>query len=184
MIRKATISDAGAIAKHLFYAMEHIVYQFIEENNRQEAIAFLQHFSARTSNLYSFENCYVWDTLSGVIGVANLYDGSDLHRLRLPVENYIRRHYNAHFSVEDETQSGEIYIDTFAVSPSYRGRGIGGQMLRFLIEEWCERQGKTLGLLVEKEKLDVQMFYYKLGFKRVGEKRLMKQPMIHLQYYP
>lgn len=181
MIRKANVNDAKAIAYHLFYAMQDVVYEFINSKDERKCLAFLEYFSSSNSNLYSYENCYVWQENNQVIAVANLYDGAKLQTLRTPVESYIRQNFNPDFQIEDETQAGEIYLDTFAVTPSYRGKGIGGKMLRFLIYEVVCCQKKTLGLLVEVKKQHTFQWYQRFGFEKVGEKHLLSIPMYHMQ---
>ncbi|MDV7400757.1 hypothetical protein RZS08_55590, partial [Arthrospira platensis SPKY1] len=113
-IRKAIQSDALTIAELMLLAMEDIVFQFIGKHDREEALRFLVHFAERDNNQYSYQNCVVIEENNHVLGMANLYDGSHFTQLRKPIEMYIKRHYHRLFSVEDETQAGEIYLDTFA----------------------------------------------------------------------
>jgi len=181
MIRKATPQDAEAIATYLLLAMEGIVYQFIGQRNWEEAMTFMQHFTAREHNQYAYQNCWVAEADGKVVGAVNVYNGGDLHELRAPVINHILTHYHFSFLPEDETGPGEYYIDTIGVHPEYRGRGIGARLLQHLVDEFVNRRGETLGLLVAEGNPQAKRLYTKLGFKPVGKRVVFGIPMEHLQ---
>ncbi|CDF78895.1 N-acetyltransferase GCN5 [Formosa agariphila KMM 3901] len=181
-IRKATITDADAIAQLLLTAMETIVYEFLGVKNHNQALAFLQHFTAQSNNQYSYQNCYVVENKNRVIAAINCYDGALLESLRHPIHQYITTHYNMYFNPEDETEAGEIYIDSFAVLKSEQGKGVGAMLLKFIIQNYVYKQHKTLGLLVEEHNLKAEHLYLNLGFKMVGTRNLVGKTLKHLQY--
>jgi len=183
-IRKATPLDAPILAELMLLAMEDIVFQFIQMRDREEALRFLVHFAERENNIYSYQNCRIIEDNNRVLGMANLYDGSQLYTLRKPIEMYIKRHYNRLFFVEDETQAGEVYLDTFAIHPEMHGKGFGSILLKSVIHEVVYAQAKTLGLLVEPENSNAKKLYVKLGFTKVGKKILLNKPMEHWQIPP
>lgn len=181
IIRKATINDSDAIATYLMLAMEDIVYKFIGKENYNEAKEFLLHFIEKESNQYSFQNCFVVEDNNEIIAAVNIYDGAELHLLREPIAQYVRTHYNKDFNPEDETQKGELYIDTLGVDPKCQGKGIGSKLLQFLIDEYVTKKNKTLGLLVDVDNPNAKKLYLKLGFKSVGIKTLVGKSLEHLQ---
>jgi ribosomal protein S18 acetylase RimI-like enzyme len=184
IIRNAKIADSEAIATLLLLAMEDIIYKFIGKRDQADALNFMKHFVSAENNQYSFQNCLVTES-NGIIAAAlNLYNGGELARLREPVINYVTSNFNAEFNPEDETQSGEYYIDSLGVRPELQGRGIGTQLLQFVIDKYVTRQRQTLGLLVDEENPDVRKLYLKLGFKSVGAKTLVGKRMEHLQMIP
>lgn len=180
-LRPATSQDFKTIAQFLFMAMEDIVYQFIGEKSEEKAINFLQHFTAKTDNQYSWKNCFIGEIEGEIIAVANVYDGAALVKLRQPIIDFVKANYNPNFNPEPETQAGEMYLDCFAVSPKYRGMGFGSEMLKFLIEEFVEKQNQTLGLLVEKENTNAKKLYSKMGFSHKSHKPLMGKMLEHWQ---
>jgi GNAT superfamily N-acetyltransferase len=184
IIRKAVKEDSKAIATLLLLAMEDIVYQFINQNNYETALDFMLHFVQKENNQYSHENCFVTEENGQVVAAVNLYDGAKLQLLRTPVINYVRVHYNKDFSPEDETQTGEYYIDTLGVLPSQQGKGIGSCLLSFLIDQYVKQSHHTLGLLVEENNPGAKMLYLKLGFCVVGTKTLVGKKLEHLQINP
>ena len=94
----------------------------------------------------------------------------------------MKNEYNKTINPQDETQAGEIYIDTIAVSPDFQGKGIGSKILDFLIEEIAIKQNQTLGLLVDFDNPSAKKLYEKKGFVVVGEKTLMSEHHEHMQY--
>lgn len=183
-IRPASQNDAHKLAELMLLAMQEIVFQFIGKNDREEALQFLHHFTALENNQYSYKNCFILEDEGLVLGMANLYDGASLHKLRSPIEDYIISTYQLPFHPEDETKAGEIYLDTLAVDTSQQGKGLGGKLLRFLIDEFQKKQDQCIGLLVEKDNYGAKKLYAKHGFAKVGEKSLVGKPMEHWQTQP
>ena len=136
MIRKATSSDSETISVYLLLAMEDIVYKFLGCDDYQQALKFMRYFVSNENNQYSYQNCWVTEEAGSIIAAVNLYDGARLQELREPVIQYVRKHFNKDFNPEDETQPGEYYIDTLGVSPGMQGKGVGSQLLKFLIDEY------------------------------------------------
>ncbi len=181
-IRKANLEDFKFISPLLLLAMEDIVYEFIGEKSYDKATEFLNAMVAQKANQYSYENCWVAENKEGIIGVACLYDGSRLQEFRKPVAHYIKEQFAQEFNPEDETQSGEIYIDCVGVHPDQQGKGIGSKIFSFLIDHYVVQQKQTLGLLVDYDNPKAEKLYLKLGFKIVGEKTLVGKTLKYMQY--
>jgi ribosomal protein S18 acetylase RimI-like enzyme len=181
IIRKAKVEDAAPIADCLFLAMEDIAYVLCGERDADKAKSFLKHFVALENNQYSYQNCWVMEDEDKVIGTMNVYDGSKLAELREPIFSYIKTNQNKSLFIEDETESGEFYIDCIGVNPEQQGKGIGAKALGFLIEEYVIKNSQTLGLLVDEGNPNAKRLYVKLGFKVVGTKILTGKKMEHLQ---
>ena len=181
IIRKATVTDSEQIASCLFLAMEDFVYSMIGGKDPKQGKEFLLYFVQTENNQYSYQNCWVAEEDKKVVAAANLYDGAQLHSLRQPVLEHLKRKYRKDFTPEDETQAGEYYLDSLGVARGQQGRGIGSYMLQFLVDEWVVKQGKTLGLLVDEENQDAKRLYLKLGFKSAGQKVFLGKKTEHLQ---
>src|SRR5687768_13001019 len=143
LVRKATLNDSEIITAHLFLAMEDIVYKFIGEEDLEKAREFMLHFVAKDNNQYSYQNCWVVEDNTKVVAAINLYNGALLSELRQPVVEYVRSKFNKGFNPEDETQEGEFYIDSLGVNPNQQSKGIGTKLLRFVIDEYVNKHGKT-----------------------------------------
>ena len=184
IIRKASLEDSDAIATYLLLAMEEIVCEFIGQNDPDKAKAFLLHFVQKENNQYSYQNCFVVEESNQIIASVNIYDGSELKRLRAPIINYIETHFSKVFNPEDETQPGEFYIDSLGVHPNEQGKGIGAKLLQFVINQYVKQNNQTVGLLVEEDNPNAKKLYIKLGFEPVGEKMLVGKRLTHLQIKP
>jgi ribosomal protein S18 acetylase RimI-like enzyme len=180
-IKKATLKDSESIALLFMLVMDHMVYRFIGEKDFQKGINFFANFIGQTNNQYSYQNCYVAIEGDKMVGVINIYDGALLDELRQPILDYIHHHNNSKFTIENETQSGEFYIDVLAVNPLHQGKGIGSQLLAHTIQEFGVKLKRTLGLLVDKKNPNAKKLYLQVGFEKVGEKILSGHDMEHLQ---
>lgn len=181
-IRKAKSEEFSQIAPLALLAMEDIIYKFIGENSYPKAIEFLKTLIKEKSNQYSYENCWVVEIEKEIQAVAIVYDGGLLQQLRLPVAETIKTMFGKDFYPEDETQTGEYYIDCIGVHPEQQRKGIGSKIFKFLLEEYSHKQSKTLGLLVDLDNPDAKKLYLKLGFRSVGQKTLAGKLLEHLQY--
>lgn len=184
IIRQATKSDSKTLAALIILAMEDIVYEFIAEKNFEKGITFLSYFTEREGNQYSYQNCFVAEVNGIVIGAVNVYDGGNIDFLRKPVLEYSFKITGRELTVENETEAGELYIDTLGVNPDFHGQGIGSALVKFLIHKTVDYEKQTLGLLVDVENLKARKLYLKLGFQIGGFKTLLGKKLEHLQIRP
>ncbi len=180
-IRNATPKDAKFIAPLILLVMKNMVYKFIDETDYSKAKSFLELFIKREDNQYSYQNCWVAEEENDIIAVVNVYDGAKLQEFRQPILEYIKKHFNITLQIEDETQAGEFYIDAIGVREDFQGKGIGSEMLKFLIDLYVKKNDETLGLLVDEINPKAKKLYLKLGFKSVGKKTLLGHNLDHLQ---
>jgi len=67
---------------------------------------------------------------SKVVGISVSYDGGRLHELRRAfIEAAKEQIGKDHSGMDDETQAGELYLDSLAVLPEYRRRGIAKRLI-------------------------------------------------------
>ena len=84
--------------------------------------------------------------------------------------------------VEAEARDGEFYLDSMAILPEYRGKGIGRMLIEYAIEK-----GKRLGcayssLLVDKDKPKLEAYYQAMGFERFGEMEFFGHDYYRMRY--
>lgn len=183
--RPAEAIDAAKIAPIMLLAMEDIVYYFIGERNLQKAVDVLAYFIAQPGNQYSYANILIAEEGNEILGQLCLYDGGELEQLRQPILDYLKKEFQVEVpSLEMETQAGEIYLDTIAVSTNAQGKGIGKKLLQYAIDKFVVDQGKTLGLLVDKDNPAAKKLYLNIGFKIVNEVQIFQKEMEHLQLAP
>ena len=137
--------------------------------------------SAREDTQYSYRNTLVALCGDRVVGCAVSYDGGRLHELREPFINEAKRIIGKdHSSMDDETQAGELYLDSLAVLPSYRRRGIATLLVQATQQRahWLGLQ--QVGLLVDEGNPAGLAFYAHAGFRHLNNSHWGGHPMHHL----
>jgi ribosomal protein S18 acetylase RimI-like enzyme len=179
IIRRAKKSDAHLVPEIMLQAMGDIIFRFIKKEDRNEAVHFLTQLFMQKGNLYSYENTFVAIDNSGQIsGSLTGYDGDKFIELRQPILDHMQELYNNNLIPEAETTGGEFYIDSIAVAPIARGKGIGTALLHFAITHAKQNGFKKVGLLVDLENPNAQKLYERIGFK-LGK----KTPFAGGEYY-
>ncbi len=139
--------------------------------------------ACRTDSQYSYLNSLIALAPDGrVAGVIVCYDGAGLIEMRRCFFDAAREMLGLEFEndLEPETDAGEIYLDSLAVFPEWRGQGIA----RKLIEAAAARHrnsGKPLGLLVDDGNSRARSLYESLGFSEVGMRPFAGVSMHHMQ---
>ena len=126
----------------------------------------------REDSQYSFRNTLVAMDGARLVGIAVSYDGSRLHELRQAFVEAAKTCIGKdHSGMDDETQAGELYLDSLAVLPDYRRQGIARRLLK-ATKEKADRMGlPCVGLLVDKGSV---------GFRYVNDNSWGGHPMKHL----
>ncbi len=180
-VRQATPGDAPLIAEGLVHAIsvEHCQELAGEAHTVADVQALFAEMATREDTQYSYLNSRIaLDPDGNPVGVCISYDGADLDRLRQPFLDVAVPRFGLEGPVADETDAGEVYLDTLYVIPQARKRGIG----RMLIEDAAKKAagiGKPLGLLVDNDNLRAQRLYKSCGFKDVGPRDFFGTEMRH-----
>ena len=176
-IRKATKDDATLIAKVVAMAIgEESAVLYGGDNYMKvfEEIALLE------DTQYSYRNVFVAEIDGNAVGAVVAYDGADLHPLRKATLEVILKHTGRELQIADETDASEFYLDSLAVLPEYRGRGVGVKLILAVKERAFNEYNKNLGLLVDFENPDAERLYKSVGFERADVKDFLGHKMWHL----
>ena len=176
-IRKATVNDAHLIAKVVAMAIGEEGSKHYCGDNHQSV---LEEIARLENSQYSYKNTIVAEVDGMPAGAAVAYDGADLYKLRDVTLKRIFDRTGMMHNIEDETDAAEVYLDSVAVLPQYRGLGIGKQLLLALKEIASKEYGKPLGLLVDFENPDAERLYKSVGFERMNVKDFLGHKMWHL----
>lgn len=140
--------------------------------------------AARTDAQYSHVNALIAETPEGdVAGVIVAYDGARLHSMRrvfAEVANEVLGYDIDPDAMSDETTPDEIYLDSLAVFPQWRGQGVASKLIAAMAEHYKDA-GKPLGLLCDPDNHRARRLYDSLGFKPVGQRPFADVMMDHLQ---
>lgn len=184
-IREGRPEDAEAISKVVQMAMhEECCLAFAGTEERlllvDETFTIL---AGRPDSQYSYRNTLVAEDAQGnVAGAIVSYDGARMHELRQAFVEVANRVMDCGFveaEMDNETSDDEIYLDSLAVFPAYRGNGLA----RKLMDAACRRHasaGKPFGLLCAPGNDDAYALYGRLGFQEIGLRPFAGITMRHM----
>ncbi|GAA5513427.1 hypothetical protein Dcar01_02162 [Deinococcus carri] len=172
-LRPATPADAAFAAPLIQATIGSIGHTLTGEADNEGAARVIAAFFGQPGNRLSFQNTLILEEDSTPLGLAVLYPGAEADALDEPFRARLRER-GLPDRIDPEATPGELYLDTLAVAPHARGRGLGGVLL-----EGCARQAATLGLLVE-EGNPAARLYARQGFLPAGTREVAGHRYTHL----
>lgn len=184
-IVRAKREDAEDIAAAVVAAFGEELTRYIAGDKDTSAVLTLfTELAAREDSQHSYANTLkALDSEGNAMGYIVAYDGSRLYALRKTLIEMAKSELGRELrNIGDETDAGEYYIDSLAVFPKYRGRGVATALINGMYER-AREVGKPLGLLCEKTNQHAQKLYKSLGFKYIGETEFAGAVLNHFQLY-
>ena len=179
-IRAGRIDDANIIAHAIAMAIGNT--STMERYCGENYLEVLEEIARLDDSQYSYKNAFVAEVNGQAVGAIIAYDGALLYPLREKTLSVIHK-YNPSFKIiDDETQTGEYYLDSIGILPNYRGMGIGRSLLLALQEYLAKTNHSCIGLLVDYDNAQAERLYQSVGFKRIGTKLFIGHEMWHMQY--
>lgn len=182
-IQEANKSHISAIAKLIMTAMtdDCCLYFCGDGHGLEDFRRMMTMLVEREDSQYSYRNTLVAMDGDKVVGISVSYDGGRLHELRRAFIEAAKDHLGKnHSCMDDETQAGELYLDSLAVLPEYRRQGIARALL-LATKERANKMGlPCVGLLVDKSNPAGEALYSSVGFRYVGDNRWGGHPMKHM----
>lgn len=182
-IRQASREQAPKIARIIMMAMtDDCCLNFCGEGyGLDDFYKMMTLLVEREDSQYSYKNTLVALDGDKVVGISVSYDGSRLHELRRPfLELALELIGRDHSGMNDETQPGELYLDSLAVLPEYRRQGIASRLIRVTKERANQMGLPNLGLLVDKGNPVGEALYTSIGFRYVDDNHWGGHDMKHL----
>lgn len=156
--RQATVDDALFIARGFHIAM------LMEDAEEERVQIFANKICTREDVLYSAPNTIIAEVNGKPAGMITSYEGIMYHEMRIKTMALVKEHLGIEFpDMEDEAQEGEYYLDSLAVWPEYRGKGIGRRLLQKAIDTGLSK-GLVVTLAVDPINERAQQLYRSLGF--------------------
>ena len=182
-IQEATKSQAAEIANLIMTAMtdDCCLYFCGEGYGLEDFRKMMTMLVEREDSQYSYKNTLVAMDGEKVVGISVSYDGGCLHELRSAFIEASKEYVGKdHSGMDDETQAGELYLDSLAVLPEYRRQGIANRLLRATKERATRMGLPCVGLLVDKNNPVGEALYFSVGFRYVNDNNWGGHPMKHL----
>ena len=157
-----------------------------ENHSADEFLQLITRLASVRDTQYSYENtiCATDGNApdSRIVGISVSYDGGRLVELRKAFLDAALSAFGIdHSGMSNETEAGELYLDSLAVLPEYRGRGIAKMLLKATAEKARRLGCGPLGLLVDEGNPRAERLYTAVGFKHVGNNSWGGHAMKHLQ---
>lgn len=133
---------------------------------------------------YSYKNTFVaLNENNDVAGICVSYHGADLKKLRkVFIEKALQKFSIDYRDMKDEAQPDELYIDSIAILPQYRRKGIAKELIMRALNKAKDMKIDKIGLLVDKDNPHAERLYTTQGFRYVDDTNWGGHPMKHLQY--
>ena len=166
--RAATPADAPFIARYVLAAFHIIELDKPLSEEQQQSITALEPVVQQEGVLYSYRHAEIVEIKGEPIAMLLSYKGENFREFRARTFQQLPFFTEEELaSMDDETQAGELYIDSLAVHPQHRGCGIA----RCLLERAVHR-AKSLDvaatLLVDPENTKARALYERCGFTAEG----------------
>lgn len=172
-IRPAVVGDAPFVGRVVLMALHY-------DETHPLAPIFAE-LAVRELSQYSYRNALVAEVDGCVVGAIIGYDGARLEELRKPLYELLLEKQGYVPTIEDETSAGEFYLDSLAVLPEWRGRGVGRALITAARDRAFAVGHKRVGLIVDFENPRAESLYNSLGFGRVNATRFLGHDMWHMQ---
>ncbi|WP_054700837.1 GNAT family N-acetyltransferase [Secundilactobacillus odoratitofui] len=182
-IREAQPDDAGQIAPLIGLIFDEMQLEELEDVPEPDLEQVITMAYRTRSYLSGDATTVVAEADGQVVGVAFGYPGENEER----VDEVLRRlsdksaAFNAPFEAESETDGGEWYLDSIAVSPDYQGHGIGKRLLAALPAYANRDREQVMGLIVDFDNPDAMALYQRVGFEVVGTRMVGDHQYYHMQ---
>lgn len=178
-IRQALPTDATFIAQVVCTAIAS------EDGLRSycgdDYVDVITQIAATKGTQYSYENTLIAEVDGKPVGGIVAYDGALLHPLRSKTWDIIEQHTDKRPNIADETAAGECYLDSLAVMPEYRKKGIAKALILALSEKVANMGIDYVGLLVDEDNEKGQSLYKSVGFTYINDSEFLGHKMYHLQ---
>ena len=161
-LRKATRADSRFIAENVLRALH------IEETDPRH-IDHLATISSREDTLYSWRNSTIALYDGQPAGLMVAYDGARYRRMRditFPmIRMYVGDDYN---QMDDEATPGEYYLDSLAILPQFRRKGIATALIKEMFRLQNAAGIPLATIAVDPENDEAYRLYTANGFHHDG----------------
>lgn len=180
-IRKATYADAPFLAQCVVVALGDDFASYLDDPARMQAITRV---CQRDDTLYSWANAWIALCNNEAAGAIIGYDGKRYADMRHITFQLLSDMLNEETKqMANETQEGEYYLDSIAVKPQFRNRGIAKQLLLHAINYFTAQKQQPVTLVVLPDNY-ARRLYESIGFQPERNIFLFGEDYLRCKYLP
>lgn len=183
MIRKAKTQDINDIAELIYIIWQDMELEIIKKYDKSKVIQAIIQSQIDVHYRTHLSHIWVYETEGEVAGIVIAYDGA--HEQQYEAE-WLNLKLSDTMSLQTQTplpvmeaDVSDIYLDSVATFPKFRGRGIATQLLRTVISTDTER---TWALNCDFDNHRALKLYQKLGFSIHSYKTLYHHKYYYMTY--
>lgn len=182
IIRDARPEDAPFLARCIMAGMH--FYDFEAEIPAQREIyAGLVESEGRDDTLYTYRNTRIAEIDGIPVGALLSYPGEIFKDLRdKTFRQYWPAFFEEHAGDDLETGPGEYYLDSLAVVPDCRGRGIGRALIADGIRKGTDLGYGKISLIADSDMPHLMRLYESLGFREDGYRHAYGVDFLRMVY--
>lgn len=183
MIREARKEDAEKIIELFKIILQDMELPILEIVSWQELKPALVYAAKKKTTRHSYANAIVKEIDGEIAGFCFSYDGGLSDEVYEPLENSLKKYNLPLFETykDEETFEGEWYLDSLVTKPSFRGRGIGKELMQATYQKALDAELSVIGLNVDHDNPKARKLYEKQGFRKTGEVILADHHYDHMQ---
>lgn len=182
-IRRACPSDAPFLAECIMAGMHFADFDGPLSDDLSGILEKLAECEGREDTLYTYANTRVAEVDGQPAGALLSYPGALYKDLR---DRTFKEYWPAFFTqfAEDdpETDPGEYYLDSLAVHPAYRKRGIGRALLEDGIRIGLGQGFGTIALVADSNCPHLIRIYESIGFRPAGHRHAFGTDFLRMLY--
>jgi ribosomal protein S18 acetylase RimI-like enzyme len=170
-IRPAQPADAEVAAVLLYsaYTHTHVIYP-LPEAHESGWIEHLERYFRGVGNRFSYQNTWLAEHNSGVVGLVLSFGGRDEPRLNSAIGGWLTR----------EARDDEWYADALAVFKHWGHKGIGTRLLHTAEQQARQHRYLKIALNVAQDNEEALKLYTHLGYVVTQETILYQRPHYRL----
>lgn len=178
VIRTATADDAPTIAHAVAMAIGDEVA--LRNYCGDDYLAVLTEVASHKNTQYSWQYALVAEVEGAAADAVVGYDGARLVELREGTFSVLRENAVSIPTISDETEAGEIYLDSVGVLPEFRGVGRRSQIGRSILQKGLYRGARTSGIDCRLRQPKCREIIYRTRFRTRRHKKILRTPDVAL----
>lgn len=180
MIRAANKTDAEAIAELSYMIWEGMELEIVKKYSKEKVIKVIQHSVTGVYYRNNYRHIQVYEVERQVAGMIVAYNGNEELQYErawndLECAKALPLATQTPLPIK-ESDDGDVYIESIATFPEFRGRGIARKLMQHVISR---HKGQRLSLNCEQTNTVARNIYEQMGFQPLHENTLYN----HVYHY-